>query len=85
MEPFSKEIASRLAETRALGMTEVTRVFALELAKRPAAARRDLAAGSACRQRLSDVGDAPAAPGASGAACATGHASDARRPARLED
>jgi AcrR family transcriptional regulator len=44
MEPFSKEIASRLAETRALGMAEVLRVFALELAKRPAAARRDLAA-----------------------------------------
>jgi TetR/AcrR family transcriptional regulator, regulator of autoinduction and epiphytic fitness len=43
MEPFSKEIASRLAETRGLGMAEVTRVFARELAKRPAAARRDLA------------------------------------------
>lgn len=44
MEPFSKEIATRLAETRALGMAEVARVFALELAGRPGAARRDLAA-----------------------------------------
>jgi len=44
LEPFSKEIASRLAETRALGMTEVLRVFAPELARRPGAARRELAA-----------------------------------------
>jgi TetR/AcrR family transcriptional regulator of autoinduction and epiphytic fitness len=44
MEPFSKEIAARLADTRALGMTEVTRVFAPELDGRTPAARRELAA-----------------------------------------
>ncbi len=44
MEPFSKEIAARLAEMRDLGMAEVTHVFGRELAGQPAAARRDLAA-----------------------------------------
>jgi AcrR family transcriptional regulator len=44
MEPFSKEIAARLADTRRLGMSEVTRVFAAELGARPPAARRELAA-----------------------------------------
>jgi AcrR family transcriptional regulator len=43
MEPFSKEIAARLAHTRRLGMQEVTRVFARELAARAPAARRELA------------------------------------------
>ena len=44
MEPFSKEIAARLAETRRLGMHEMTRVFRRELTARTPAARRELAA-----------------------------------------
>jgi AcrR family transcriptional regulator len=44
MEPFSKEISRRLADTRRRGLNEVTRVFAHELAAHAPAARRELAA-----------------------------------------
>ena len=43
-EPFSAEVAVRLAEVRGVGRTEVARVFAPELAGRRPTARRELAA-----------------------------------------
>jgi AcrR family transcriptional regulator len=44
MEPFSREIAARLARARTAGRTELTRVFRRELAARPAAERAELLA-----------------------------------------
>ncbi len=44
LEPFSAEIQTRLGAFRALKAAEVRRVFAAELARRPPAARRRLAA-----------------------------------------
>lgn len=47
MEPFSEEIQTRLAQARGSGRTELAWVFAPELRKRPAAARRDILAALA--------------------------------------
>jgi hypothetical protein len=44
MEPFSREIAARLARARTAGRTELTRVFRRELTARPAAERAELLA-----------------------------------------
>jgi len=44
LEPFSNEIAARLARGRALNRAEVERMFAPELAARPPGTRRELAA-----------------------------------------
>lgn len=44
MEPFSKEVRTRLETARARGRREVERVFAPELAELPASERRDAAA-----------------------------------------
>jgi AcrR family transcriptional regulator len=47
MEPFSTEIAKRLARGRTVNRAEVAAVFGPELAARPPGARRELAAGLA--------------------------------------
>ncbi|HEY8513967.1 MAG TPA: TetR/AcrR family transcriptional regulator [Candidatus Binatia bacterium] len=44
VEPFSKEVSTRLEAARARARAEVERVFAQELDARPAAQRRELAA-----------------------------------------
>ena len=44
MEPFSRDLSSRLRRARVLGRAEVARTFRRERGRRPAAARRELLA-----------------------------------------